>query len=211
MSGPLVDHAIYAGLWLSFGLLHSLLAHEPLRRPWKAAFGHAARLAYNALALLHIVAVLAAGRVWLFDDPAFTLPWWTLLVQVPMVLAAAWLFAVASRSYDMNRFLGVEQIRHGTPDRPEEEADPAGRDSEDEEPLHTGGLHGVIRHPFYTAGMLLFWGLARDDGGIATALWGTLYFMVGARCEEHRLIRLFGERYRSYRRQVPAYFPRPWR
>ena len=199
----LADHAFYAALWLSFALGHSFLAHEPLRRAWKALFGHGARLAYNAVALIHILAVAAVGRFVLFAEPAFVVPAPVVALQLGLALAGGVLLLVAARSYDMGRFSGLHQLRHRTDDAPPP-ADPG----EDEEPLHTGGLHARIRHPLYSAGMLLLWGLAHDEAGIATALWGTLYFLIGARCEEHRLIRLFGERYRAYRRQVPAYMPR---
>ena len=74
--------------------------------------------------------------------------------------------------------------------------------------MHTDGLHARMRHPLYTAGLLILWGLASSEAGLATAVWGTLYFLIGARCEERRLITLFGDAYRDYRQRVPAFLPR---
>jgi protein-S-isoprenylcysteine O-methyltransferase Ste14 len=36
----------------------------------------------------------------------------------------------------------------------------------------------------------------------------TTYMLIGAYYEERRLIRIFGEQYVEYRRQVGAFFPR---
>jgi len=50
-----------------------------------------------------------------------------------------------------------------------------------------------------------------DLARLVTALCLTLYFIVGSRLEEIRLIHLFGDSYREYRRAVPALFPLPWK
>ncbi len=200
------DHALYAALWLGFGAVHSLLAHAPLRDAWKRLFGPLARLAYNAVAISHFIGIVAFGHLVLFGGSTWTVPLPVLILQLMMLVAGGLLMGVAARSYDMGRFAGFHQLRH----RDGGDTAPL-RGQEDDEPLHTGGLHGRIRHPFYTAGMLLFWGLAQSEAGVATALWATAYFLIGARLEEHRLIRLFGERYRDYRRRVPAFLPRLFR
>ena len=192
-------HLAYALAWLSFGVLHSLLAHEPLRSRLKRACGVYARLAYTIIAVVHLIAVAAVG-FWVFQSSAWTLWPWPVVVLLAVIHLCGWglLFAVLRR-YDAGRLLGTTQLaerKHGI-------MEPA-----DEEPLMTSGPHAVVRHPLYAAGLLILWGQAFGAHGIATALWGSLYLIVGARLEERRLSAVFGQSYEDYRRAVPAFVPK---
>ena len=194
-------HLVYALAWLSFGVLHSLLAHEPLRGRLKLICGIYGRLTYTAIAVVHLIAVAAAG-IWLFRSSPWIIWPWPLVALLVMVHFCGWvlLFAVLRR-YEAGRLLGTSQLvehRRGV-------ADPA-----DDEALMTSGPHAVVRHPLYAAGLLILWGQAFGAHGIATALWGSLYMVVGARLEERRLSTAFGRAYDDYRRAVPAFAPK-WR
>ena len=46
---------------------------------------------------------------------------------------------------------------------------------------------------------------------LVSAIALTLYFLIGSRLEERKLLVYHGERYREYRRFVPALIPLPWR
>ncbi|WP_241503890.1 methyltransferase family protein [Ferruginivarius sediminum] len=188
---------VYSLAWISFGAVHSLLAHPPVQQAMGRLFGSRTRLAYNLIATVHIAAVLALG-IWLLGGAAdFALPAW---LRVAMWLLAGCGVAglvVGLREYDMSRFSGTWQARHGTP---------PGAGDEDE-PLVTAGLHRYVRHPLYTAGMMLLWGLAQSPLGLATAVWGTLYFVIGTLFEERKLLARYGGDYREYRRKVPAFVP----
>ena len=50
-------HLIYAAAWASFGLGHSLLARDGFKRRFRPLIGAAYRIAYNAVAAVHLVAV----------------------------------------------------------------------------------------------------------------------------------------------------------
>jgi protein-S-isoprenylcysteine O-methyltransferase Ste14 len=39
----------------------------------------------------------------------------------------------------------------------------------------------------------------------------SVYFTVGSRLEERKLLVYYGERYRSYMQRVPGLFPLPWK
>lgn len=186
---------IYGAAWLSFGFLHSFLAGDHL----KSLCGVYARLVYNAIAVLHILGVLVVGR-WAFggDEP------------FNMTDAAAWvlrgghvagwiLFVVALRYYDLGLLAGTKQIRRGRAGKPVPEI----------EPLHVTGFHRYVRHPLYGAAFVILWTSALSPLGLAMAVWGTLYLLAGTYFEERRLVRLYGETYKTYREQVPAFLP--WR
>lgn len=58
------------------------------------------------------------------------------------------------------------------------------------DPVHTSGpsLNNIVFTAFYAA-----------------------YMVVGGYFEERRMVRIFGDDYRAYQRQVPPFLPRPWR
>jgi protein-S-isoprenylcysteine O-methyltransferase Ste14 len=46
---------------------------------------------------------------------------------------------------------------------------------------------------------------------LLSAVMMTLYFFIGSRFEERKLIRYHGEQYRRYRELVPGLIPLPWK
>ncbi len=192
-------HLAYALVWLSFGALHSLLAHEPLRSRLKRACGAYGRLTYTAIAVVHLVAVAAAGG-WLFHSSAWVIWPWPVVGLLMLVHLCGWgLLLMVLRRYETGRLLGTAQLA----ERARGIEDPS-----DDEAMLTDGPHAVVRHPLYAAGLLILWGQAFGAFGIATALWGSLYLVVGAALEERRLSLLFGQAYEDYRRAVPPFVPR---
>ncbi len=186
-------HLIYAALWLSFGAGHSLLAGDVLKRPFGARY----RLAYNAIATLHLLAIYALGH-WLFADAApLDLPEWLRVPMWALHLVGWGLLLYGATGYDLGRLSGLRQLETARHHRVEP----------DDEPLRVDGLHRYVRHPLYAAGFPILWSVAVDQMHLATAIWGSLYLVIGARVEEGRLLRLYGASYRDYRRRVPALVP----
>jgi protein-S-isoprenylcysteine O-methyltransferase Ste14 len=111
------------------------------------------------------------------------------------LLGVAW----SMRDYDGSEFLGIRQWRE------KEKA------VEDQERFHISPMHRFVRHPWYSLSLVLIWTRDMDLAFLVTAVVLTLYFIVGARLEEQKLIVYHGERYRRYREMVPALLPLPWR
>lgn len=189
------DHVLYAGLWLSFALGHSLLASSVVKQATQGWLGSRYRFIYNCVALAHICLVLAIGRLFLSEPgSAFDLPMWLRTTMIAVQCGGALILVLALRQYDLGLFLGTKQLR-----------DPnAGNTLE---PLNTSGINGWVRHPLYLGSHLILWGAVSDPFTLATALWGSLYFWIGARYEERRLVALYGEAYRQYQKTVPFQFP----
>lgn len=192
-------HLLYALLWASFGIVHSLLAGARVKARLKPFFRAGYRLAYNIAAALHILAIVLAGA-WLFRGTApFDAPLYLKIIQWAMLGFGAGIFLAALSNYDMGRLAGTAQLR----------ASKEGKFLDDEEALRTEGLHRYVRHPLYAAGFLILWGRVADESTLATALWASAYLLIGARLEERRLVARFGEAYERYRSRVPAFIP--WR
>ena len=150
------------------------------------------------MATLHILLVWAFG-FWLFQDATdFALPQPVAVALTTIGIVGLVLFVIALRDYDLGRLSGLQQLR----ERRAGIEEPA-----DDEPLHTAGLHRIVRHPLYLAGLLVLWGQAIGPWETATALWGSLYLIIGAWFEERRLLRILGADYAAYRARVPAFIP----
>lgn len=192
-----VPHAFYALAWLSFGLGHSLLAGTAAKKRLVPVFGAYYRLTYNLFAGLHIALVFAAGRHLFAASGFFELTaWaWNVLPAVQVIGWAAFLWAL--RGYDLGLLAGTRQVRNHVRGLP----DPG------DEPLCTDGLHRYVRHPLYAGVFLIVWGRVGNEFDLATAVWASLYLVIGAFFEERKLLRLYGEIYADYCKQVPAFIP----
>ena len=81
-----------------------------------------------------------------------------------------------------------------------------------DERLADGGVYGRLRHPLYLGSFFLGLGLSMAGGRwwfplFFSALFGWIYFLT-IRAEVRELESRFGERFQSYRAQVPAFLPR---
>jgi protein-S-isoprenylcysteine O-methyltransferase Ste14 len=190
---------LYALAWLAFGIVHSLLATASGREWLVRVFGAYHRVTYNLIAVVSFAAILLYGRVLFANHLTFVRPIWLYIFMTIMVLGGLVILALALRGYDVGRFTGLTQVRAGH----------AGATLAEDEPLRMDGLHRYVRHPLYTGGFLVLWGLAHDPMSVATAVWASLYLMIGTWFEERRLLRVYGEAYAQYRLKVPAFMP--WR
>lgn len=185
--------------WLAYALLHSLLAafgvKAAIGRRWPA-FMPWYRLAYNLIAVAALLPL-----AWLVHATPGDWLWrWTgggAWLANGLALAACAGFVFSARYYDMGEFIGLRQLREHAPrvDRP-------------------GGFvvspfHRFVRHPWYCFGLVLVWTRDMTPALLLSALAITLYFVVGSRFEERKLLALHGEKYRRYRARVPALFPLP--
>lgn len=197
-TSPLKAQTIYALAWLSFGVVHSVLAGGAAKRRLDSLFGVYYRLAYNLWAGLHIAAVWALGGALMGDQPYDLEPGVAGAMTGIRVLGVVVLL-LALREYDLGRFSGLAQIR----------AHKAGITLSEDEPLITGGLHRFVRHPLYLGVYLILWGGATGDFGLATAVWGSVYLVIGAGFEDRKLLVLYGDEFRDYKGRIPAVIP--WR
>lgn len=191
--------------WAVWGGLHSLFISPSWMRlvsnrfpgfcPWY-------RLGYNVLAVLTILPLLyfksaLAGEAILSWGGVLVLPRFVLLG------AALWLFWAGARAYDLSVVGGLAQLRSscsfaGSPYASE---------------LHTSGILGRVRHPWYGGALLLLWTRTGtfDAAELITSLVLTGYVLVGTWLEERKLVHVHGDAYRNYQHSTPKFFPWPGR
>lgn len=198
---PIGRALLLSGAWLLYFVLHSLLASLTVKG-WVAAhrpgWMRGYRIAFNLVALLSLLPPL-----WMLYGWRSALLWeWGPIgdgIALLLNLAALGGFVWSLRWYDGSEFLGTRQWRLGI------------RTLEDQERFRISPLHRYVRHPWYSLGLVLVWAREMDLMLLVSALMITLYFALGSRLEERKLIAYHGERYRRYRERVPALVPRPWR
>ena len=189
-----MEHLLPLALaWIAYFALHSLLASLGAKawfsRHWPRITPHY-RLWYNlfaALSLLLPLALLYHARgpmLWAFEGA------WAWLANGLALLASAG-FWHSLRWYDTRAFLGLA---------------PPGADGFSLSPYHR-----FVRHPWYSFGLVILWTRDMDAAMLLSASLMNLYFVLGSRWEEQKLLVELGERYRRYREQVPGLLPNPWR
>ncbi len=184
----------YALAWTAFGAAHSLLARETPKRVLRRRLGRATRLGWNLIALVQFALVLAVGRT-VLPDITWSRSAAMTLAQLVLGVAGVAVWLASSRSYDLSRFAGIAQLR--------------GVGEDDEEPFSARGPLAYIRHPLYAGSILILLALVRDLRSAETAVFATLYIVIGLRFEEAALLRRLGPTYAAYRSRVPALLP--WR
>ena len=190
-----------AASWLIYFLLHSLLAslavksivvrHYPSAMPWY-------RLGFNFIAIVGLIIPL-----WLTFSRAsdYLYHWqgWSFWVANSLTVLALAGFAWSLMFYDGQEFLGLKQIKMKA------------RSIEDQESFKLSPLHRYTRHPWYFLGLLLIWSREMNIYMLTSAVFMTLYFWVGSKLEEKKLLVYHGDQYKTYMQKVPGLIPLPWK
>lgn len=194
--------ALLAASWLAYGALHSLFASLAAKRLVARRFPRAMRgyrLAFNVVAVVLLVPPLWLTLHW---EGAPLWQWrggWGWLAD-GLALAALGGIVGSARAYGLGEFAGTAQWRS--------------RDAGvvvDRGVFRVSPLHRYVRHPWYALALVILWTRDMDAARLVSTLCVTLYFVVGLRLEERKLLALHGEAYARYRRRVNALVPWPGR
>ena len=188
-------------LWIGFFIIHSFTASLTLKR-WIAnhfkTLMPAYRLGFNLFSGVLIIPILLLSYSWR-SEPLWH--WSPPLFWITSGITAITIIALyfSLRYYDMPEFMGTRQWRE--------------RNSqiEDQEQFVIGAFHRYVRHPWYTMGITLIWCRELDPIMLTNAIMLTLYFIIGSRLEERKLVQYHGKVYADYSKCVPGLIPRPWR
>lgn len=182
---------------LAYGLLHSILASLTTKARTRQWIGPASdrwfRLAYNLIAAVTLLPILFLP-ILLIDKEIYTIRYpWVILTLTIQTLAVIVLI-VGLRQTGITSFIGLRQLL-----LPEDTSPPR---------LVTGGLYRYVRHPLYTAGLVLIWLLPILTWNLLALNLGlTAYIFIGAYFEERKLLLEFGDSYAEYRQHTPMLIP----
>lgn len=196
--GPVTEAVVVNVLLMSlFAVQHSIMARPGFKQWWTRFVPPAIeRSTYVLLASLALILLMWQWRpipavIWQVNDPS--------LASAIRVLAfAGFAFALLS-TFMINHFelFGLQQVFANTTGR-------AG-----EKPLFkTPAFYRFVRHPIYLGFIVLFWATpVMTAGHLLFAATTTAYILIGIALEEHDLIAVFGDEYRSYRQRVGMLLP----
>lgn len=186
------------GTFIFFAVVHSLTAGVALpNRLRKVLSGRLIdgwyRLIYNVFSLVTfspiVVAMAIIPEKTLFAASA-VLAWILRGVQVVALIGLAW----SLWSIDFWRFAGLRQAAAYAM------GDPLPLVGE---PLQRRGIYSWIRHPLYFFSLIVLWANPVVTlNGLIFNICATLYFGIGAKIEERRLVDAYGETYETYRHAV---------
>lgn len=175
-------------LWLIYFILHSLMASTKAKKYLDGAYY---RIVYNVIALAGLLGIFV------FSAMQTTMPLWNknAISQIAGLILATYSIIIMKRAfkqYSLKQFLGIKQ------------------DNQKMELIQAGILQ-YVRHPIYTASILLVMGFflfSPTDLNLVSMSCIFLYLAIGIQLEEKKLIVAFGEGYLSYKKEVPMLFPK---
>lgn len=193
---------ILALFWIIYCVLHSGLITNTVTLFLKQKFGDKYRyyrIFYNIFAIITLIPVVIYTYS-IRQSPFFH--WEGYLLPIRYVLLATGLLILydGSRHYDMLTFLGVKQIGEKVTHNL---INTSGK-------IDSTGILGMIRHPFYSASILILWINNLDVSILIVNLILSLYLIIGTFLEERKLIREFGDEYSDYQKRVSMLFPIKW-
>jgi len=196
--GLLITLLINAGLLGLFAVQHSVMARPAFKRWWtKFVAPPIERSTYVLLASLALIAMFVFWR---------PLPQviWDVQPGIAATTLTALFFGgfgiVLISTFLINHFelFGLKQVwdrfRHRAPEAPH---------------FVTPLFYKLVRHPLYLGFILAFWATPHMTLGRFIFAVGTLgYILIAIQLEEHDMIEVFGDRYRTYKTQVGMLWPK---
>ena len=186
------QYLILSFAWIVYFLLHSLLAANSIKKYVSDNFTSVNkyyRFIYSAFATLGLLAILAfSGHIpkkYFFESVGIVR-----YVSLMLATFSVIIFRQAFRGYKLSYFIGLK--------------------TGDEEFVTTGILKHV-RHPLYSATILLVLGYFLFEPTMATLnsmICIFLYLPIGIYLEEKKLIQQYEGRYLQYKKEVPALIPK---
>jgi protein-S-isoprenylcysteine O-methyltransferase Ste14 len=194
-------YLLLALAWTAYCTLHSAMISETATGFLNRRLGDSFRfyrLFFNSIAMLTLIPVLWYSHS-LRQAAIFRWEGVWLVPQYLLLGCGILLVVAGGRHYSLGQFVGISQLRG---------ASSGG--------LATGGgidpsgVLGVVRHPWYTAVVLLLWARDLDMAALVGNGVLTVYIVVGTLLEERKLVHEFGDAYRSYQERVSMFVPLKW-
>ena len=194
---PWIAALINIGLLGIFGLQHSVMARPAFKRMWTRIIPtHLERSVYVLLSVAAVALVFwgwqpIEGSVWHIENEIMRGAMWTLYLGGYATIFAS---TVLLNHFEM---FGLRQVWLFA----------RGREYTDL-PFETPALYKHVRHPLYVGWFMALWFTPdMSMGHLLFAGVASAYILVALIFEERDLVAHFGDTYRKYQDEVPAFMP----
>ncbi len=197
------DVLILLILFALFGYLHSLLASVKVKIFFRKIFGKAIafyRLGYNILSFVLLYLIWDLGpqlslQIYTLKSPYDYL---VLIPQIISIIGIIWCFKYAN----FREFIGLNQIDRFLKNQYSE------NELDENYTLRIEGPYKYSRHPIYFFSIVFLLFRAEMNLFYLTMFISfTAYFIIATFYEEKKMVRLFGDDYKNYQKNVPRIFP----
>lgn len=181
--------------FFAFAFIHSLLATDFIKKKAENELKDKFRFYRIIYNILSFLTAAPAFIVWITSSSStpllYSVPESLFPFLILLRLLALGLLAYAAYQTDLFEFAGFRQ-------------------NKTEGKLMTYGAYGIVRHPFYTAVIvMMFTKPEMTLLDFTAAALVSIYFIIGAYIEENRLV-VFGDEYRKYQQRVSMFIPVKW-
>lgn len=186
-----------------FAAVHSFMAGADVKAALQRRFGERTVLGFYRL-VFNIIAVITFAPAFYIAATQPDRVLWQLESVVGVVALSIQVIGfiglvVSLVAIDLGQFSGISQARAYW--RGDQLPLPT-------EPLQVRGVYALVRHPLYLFSLMVLWPVSTmTDTYFVLVVASTLYFTLGSLLEEKRLVRVFGQQYVDYQRQVPWLIP----
>ena len=197
-AGPLIPSLIVDALLLGvFAVQHSVMARPAFKAWWTRIVPQPAeRSTYVLLSSLALILICWQWRP--IPTPAIWKTNGTAATALLALSGLGWLIVLTS-TFLINHFdlFGLRQVF----------AYASGKETPPAE-FRTPLFYRVVRHPLYVGFIVAFWAAPTMSlGHLVFAVATTGYILIAIQLEEHDLVGVFGDTYRSYQKRVSMILP----
>jgi len=191
-------------LWISWCALHSFLIDPSVVGYVESNYPRffvLYRIFYNLFSFVTLLPLCFYSAV-NAGDGVFI---WTGIGQIFrgfLICCSLALFYGGAKRYDLKSFLGIRQLQ----ERRSRVLLGKGQD------FSATGVFGMTRHPWYLGSLLFSWSVlpVYHQKTFAVACILSVYLVVGTLLEERKILKLYGESYSKYQKQVSMLIPWKW-
>jgi protein-S-isoprenylcysteine O-methyltransferase Ste14 len=189
------SHALLAIGWIVYCSLHSILAATSFKKyphKWMGMHSKFYRLYYSLFSFAGLV-VLLYLQFTVTSMPIFVETKTTEILGLIVSAIGALIMVVCISKYFFQLSGLKSLIRESAPNE-----------------LMITGIHKYVRHPLYTGTFIFIWGLLIVYPMLSLLITNiiiTIYTLIGIRFEEKKLVKEFGDSYKSYKENTPMLIP----